>query len=168
MCRTSRKSGALTYRIPKGLFRPVGGLLYFTPGTTLTALRCTRRRVFNVAMLHLATIDRITFNFTWRVLQLYLYTHHKGVISCPCIVCSVCHREALRAYRQDQDVARKWMPRAQWADECMTRWYEIMTTTCHYQPAVSVLTRLWHCVFFSLLRFLDHTQLKHTHPVGFL
>jgi hypothetical protein len=30
MCRTSRKSGALTYRIPMGLCRPVAGQLYFT------------------------------------------------------------------------------------------------------------------------------------------
>jgi hypothetical protein len=29
MRRTSRKSGALTYRIPMGLFRPVAGQLYF-------------------------------------------------------------------------------------------------------------------------------------------
>jgi hypothetical protein len=28
LCRKSRKSGALTYRIPKGLFRPVVGRLY--------------------------------------------------------------------------------------------------------------------------------------------
>jgi hypothetical protein len=30
MCRTSRKSGALTYRIPMGLCKPVVGQLYFT------------------------------------------------------------------------------------------------------------------------------------------
>jgi hypothetical protein len=28
-CRKSRKAGALTYRIPKGLLRPVAGKLYF-------------------------------------------------------------------------------------------------------------------------------------------
>jgi hypothetical protein len=40
MCRTSRKSGALAYRIPMGLFRPVAGRLYFFISLLINNLQC--------------------------------------------------------------------------------------------------------------------------------
>jgi hypothetical protein len=39
LCRKSRRSGALTYRIPKGLLRPVAGKLYLYLQTSLLAIK---------------------------------------------------------------------------------------------------------------------------------